>query len=208
MNLARFVAFAFLPVLLSAQDPALTPLDKLKVHGLRIVDPLALAGSAAGAEIQLLRKSVPEWGQGAAGYGKQYASVHGYIAAQNLFAFGLDSVLHEDPRFHYSVRKGFWPRTRDAAAQTFITRTDSGGRSFNYWRFGSNYGAGLISTLWYPDRLNGIGAGVSRGSIGLGYDTIANVLHEFWPEIRRTVFRRKASAAKTADPITPSTTLK
>jgi len=124
------------------------------------------------------------------GYGRRYASSLANNALRNSIGFALDTTLRQDPRFFRSEKMGFLPRLGDAVIQTLVTRKDGSGKTFATWRVGSAYGAGIISNAWRPDRINGVGDGFVRGSVNLGIDTLKNVYHEFWPDIKRKVFKR------------------
>ena len=104
-------------------------------------------------------------------------------------AFGLDSALREDPRYFRSARKGLFRRIADAARGTVMTRTDTGGETVSAWRFGSAYGAAILSNLWYPDRLDTARLGFIQGSVRMGFDLITNLSTEFWPDIRKKLRR-------------------
>jgi len=163
---------------------------KLGYHINRSVGPLALFGDAAYAAILQEADSPTEWGQGGRGYGKRLVSTAACSGMHSALAFGLDSTLHEDPRYFRSDRSGFWRRTGHAFRGTVLTRTDGGGETFSIWRFGSAYGAAYLSNQWYPGRLNTVRLGFAQGSLQIGFDLVSNVASEFWPDIRRVVLRR------------------
>ena len=170
-----------------------TPLSasaKIETRFGHLVDPLTFVWSAAGAGIGQWRDSPPEWGQGAAGLARRFAASEGYKLTQNSLAIGFDTVLRLDPRFHPSHETGIWPRVRSAVGQTFFAYKDSGGRMFNYSEICSSYGAGLIANSWFPAHSNGGMNALERGTISLSLNTASNVAKEFWPDIRRKVFRR------------------
>ena len=100
-------------------------------------------------------------------------------------AFGLDSALHEDPRYFRSAGGSFWHRAGHAFRGTILTRTDHGTETFSIWRFGSAYGAAYLSNQWYPGRLNTVALGFAEGSLQLGFDLASNLTSEFWPDIKR-----------------------
>lgn len=159
--------------------------DKFKLHVDRIVTPTAWLGAGLAAASGQLGNDPIEWGQGMAGYARRYGSSVGDTAARNMLAFGLDSALRQDPRFFRSKQTGFWPRAKDAMLQTLITRTDSGGRTFATWRFGSAYGAHLVSYSWRPDSVRTVGRVFTGGSTTLASDTVSNLFREFWPDIKK-----------------------
>jgi hypothetical protein len=103
----------------------------------------------------------------------------------------LDSTLHEDPRYFRSGSGSFLRRAGHAFRGTILTHTDHGTETLSFWRFGSAYGAAYLSNQWYPARLNTVGLGFSEGSLRLGFDLASNLASEFWPDIKRMVFRRK-----------------
>ena len=165
--------------------------SKLRFHGESVYSPLSLAGSAAYAGILQGIGTPEEWGQGGGAYGKRVASTVGYTAIYGVLAFGLDSTMHQDPRYFRSRSTGFWRRTGHALRGTILTRKDDGGETLSTWRLGSAYGAAFLSNQWYPDRLNTVGLGVAQGSLRLGLDFAANLASEFWPDLKRNLVRRK-----------------
>jgi hypothetical protein len=131
-----------------------------------------------------------EWGQGGAQYGKRVASAGGATAIRNLFAFTLDSVFREDPRYHRAGHGAVISRIGHAAREIVITRSDSGRERFATWRFGSAVGASCLSNVWYPDRLNTFSSGMQQGAATIGLDLLGNIASEFWPDIKWSIFRR------------------
>lgn len=165
--------------------------SKLRFHAESVYSPWSIAGSAAYAGILQADTAPTEWGQGAGAYGKRVVSTVGYTAVYGALAFGLDSTLHQDPRYFRSRSTGFWRRTGHALRSTILTRTDRGGETLSTWRLGSAYGAAFLSNQWYPDRLNTVRLGVAQGSLRLGLDFVANLGSEFWPDFKRKILRRK-----------------
>jgi hypothetical protein len=174
---------------------ALSVQQKLSFHVQNSFSPLALAGSAAYAGILQEADTPTEWGQGSSGYGKRFASTMACSALHSALAFGLDTTLHQDPRYFRSTQTGFWRRTGHAFRGTIVTRTDKGGETLSTWRIGSAYGAAFISNQWYPGRLNTVALGFAEGTLQLGFDLANNLGSEFWPDIKRKMFHRKSRMA-------------
>jgi hypothetical protein len=169
------------------------PLDvtgKLEYHVKCAVGPGAILGDAAYAAVLQADNAPLEWKQGGEAFGKRVASIMAWSGVHNALAFGLDSTLHQDPRYYRAGGTGFWRRSAHALRGTLLTRTDSGGETLSTWRIGSAYGSAVISNLWYPDRLNTARLGFIEGSVTLGFDLMGNLGKEFWPDVKRKVLHR------------------
>jgi hypothetical protein len=189
LSFAVLTAIPF-PALSQTEEP-LDLTGKLYLHVKRTFGPTALAGDAAYAAILQKANAPLEWKQGGEAYGKRFGSVVAWSGIHNALAFGLDSTLHQDPRYFRSHGTGFWRRSAHALRGTILTRTDSGGETLSTWRIGSDYGSAFLSNMWYPDRLNTARLGFIQGSVTLGFDLAGNLASEFWPDIRRKVLHRK-----------------
>jgi hypothetical protein len=155
------------------------------------IGPLALLGDAAYAGILQGIGTPAEWGQGGSGYGKRLGSTMACSGMRGALAFGLDSALHEDPRYFRSGGDGFWRRAKHALRGTVLTHTDRGTEALSLWRFGSAYGSAYLSNQWYPGRLNTVGLGFAQGSLTMGFDLARNLASEFGPDLKRKLLRRK-----------------
>jgi hypothetical protein len=165
--------------------------EKLRLHALSVYSPMSLAESAVYAGYLQDRDIPREWGQGGGAYAERVASAMGYSVIHGVLAFGLDSTLHQDPRYFRSTGTGFWRRSAHALRGTILTRTDRGGETLATWRLGSAYGAAFLSNQWYPDRLNTARMGVLQGSLHLGFECATNLAAEFWPDVHRKLLHRK-----------------
>ena len=186
------IVSAMVPVSLFGQTPELLGVTgKLHYHAKSAYGPLAIVGTAAYAAVLQEATAPTEWGQGGGAYGRRVASTLAWSGIHSTLAFGLDSTLHQDPRYFRSRDTGFWQRSAHVLRGTILTRTDAGRETFSTWRFGSAYGAAYVSNQWYPDRVNTVRLAFIQGSVTLGFDLLGNVGSEFWPDIKRKVLRRK-----------------
>jgi hypothetical protein len=119
---------------LAQQFTALDVIDKLNYHLKQSGGPAALVGDAVYAGILQAADTPTEWGQGGSGYGKRFGSTAACSGIHSALAFGLDSTLHEDPRYFRSAGGGFWRRTGHAFRGTILTRTDKGTETLSIWR--------------------------------------------------------------------------
>jgi hypothetical protein len=192
MTTLSVVLLCAVPIAAIAQPPdAFDRKSKLRLHAESVYSPWSMAVSAVYAGILQEIGKPEEWGQGAGAYGKRFASTVGCSGIHAVLAFGLDSTLHQDPRYFRSRSTGFWRRTAHALRGTILTRTDRGGETLSTWRLGSAYGTAFLSNQWYPDRLNTLRLGALQGSLRLGFDFASNLGAEFLPDLKRKILHRK-----------------
>lgn len=191
--------FWILPNFLSIENvdnlPRLTPAQKFKAVGRGLIDPFefVLIGVAAG--LNQATNSIPQYGQGAEGYGKRYATAYADNAVENFMANAvLPSLLHQDPRYYELGHGGFLHRTAHAIGRLFVTRTDSGGTQFNYSEvMGAGIAAAISTYSYHPAGNRGIGTVMSVWGSQMGWDSATYMLKEFWPDLRRRHERKTAS---------------
>ena len=156
-----------------------TPRQRFNRYLKSTVGPERLLRSAASAGIAQWRDSPEEWGQGAQGYGKRFASRMGQNAIRQTVTYGLDMALELDTGFQRSKRQGFFPRLKDALAQNVTSRNRSGDRVVSIPRFAGIYTGSIIATeTWYPDRYS-YKDGLRRGTTSVLTGFGINVLREF-----------------------------
>jgi hypothetical protein len=192
------------PLLLPAQSPVnlpaqvgstetAQPFSVGKKFNYRVVQSFgarALGGALMGAAIGQATNTPSEWGQGFSGYATRYASSVGGNLTRQTMSFGLEAVLHQDPRYFPSKEKGFKARLKNVLLQTLVARTDSGGEQFAYARVGSAFANGQLVNAWQPASNNSFTNGLVRGCITLGADAGYNFLQEFVPFLRPRSFRK------------------
>jgi hypothetical protein len=177
----------FLTLENAAQVPPLTTKQKFTVVTRSSFDYIQVSWYAFLAGISQAENSEPGYGQGAAGYGKRFgaAAADGTIETYWTSAI-LPSVFHQDPRFFQSGKGGFWRRTGYAMSRIVVTRSDSGSSQFNVSEvFGSAIAAGISTYSYHPHADKTLSNTASVWGSQIGYDTVAIVLKEFWPDIRR-----------------------
>jgi len=136
--------------------------------------------------------SVPELGRGWAGYGRYYWRTYADGVSGAFFTEAIvPSITHEDPRYYTLGHGGFFRRTGYALSRVFVTKTDSGGRSFNWSEVvGNGLEAGL-SNAYYPPSERGPTQTARSWGTQMESAALNNIFKEFWPDIRRKLFRRK-----------------
>jgi hypothetical protein len=123
------------------------------------------------------------------GYARRYGHKLLNRVVENTIGFGVAAAFKQDPRYFYSGQQGAWRRLKYAVVNTFVTRTDSGGRTVSLWRFAGNYGGQFVANTWRPERIATTREAFERGTLSVGFDVGANIFKEFWPDIRKKLRR-------------------
>jgi hypothetical protein len=172
--------------------PPLAPGQKFRLFVKGTLDPFQFVTVGIGAGVAQADNDFPEYGQGAAGYGKRYGAGLADAVSGGLFsAFLYPVMLRQDPRY---FRSGEGPVTRrmiHALGQEFVCRTDSGTKTFNFSKVLGALTASGISNAYYPPDDRGFGATMNRTGVAMVNGSVGGLLDEFWPDIRRKVFRKK-----------------
>lgn len=168
----------------------LTAEEKVKLALRNSFGPRAFANRLLLAGINQWQDHPEEWGQGWDGYGKRFASRMGRLVARNAVQTSVDVALGTDPRYDRCDCAGFKSRIGHAWRRVLIARKDNGGEMIGVSRLAGAYVTPMITDQWYPDRLNTWSHKLESGTWFLGWRGVNNTIKEFWPEIKRTVFRR------------------
>jgi hypothetical protein len=146
-----------------------------------VTGPKAFLFTGVRAGLNHWRDEPPEWGQGAAGYGRRYGSAYEQLAVRQGLLLSSALILHEDNRYFASGEQGFGRRLRYAISSAFLARHDDGSRHLSLSEIGSTAGAAFISRAWQPPSTNTAG----DGAISFGFSMAArvgfNTVREFLP---------------------------
>lgn len=114
--------------------------------------PIAAAGVTAG--INQFTNSPPEWGQGAAGFGKRFGSDFGIAAIATTAHYGLAEAFREDTLYYHCECSGLFPRLGHAVISTMTGRHgEDGHRAFSFSALAAPYAGSMVAVYaWYPDR--------------------------------------------------------
>ena len=148
------------------------------------------AGILAGQSMAL--NSYPELRHGVAGYGRYYWRAFADQASGSFFTEAIVPALtHEDPRYYTLGYGGFFRRAGYALSRVVVTKTDSGGRSFNYSEIVGNGMEAGLANFYYPPEERGLRNTAVNWATQLEAASLNNLIREFWPDIRRKVLRQK-----------------
>jgi hypothetical protein len=189
--------FGVLPNYRTVENPNLPPAPlstkgKFKLALEDSFDPYAYVIAGAFAGYAQLKDDPKSWGvKGWAPFAKRYAASFADQTSENFMTESVVPwLLKEDPRYFRLGTGGFFKRTGYAVSRIWVTRTDSGGRTFNFSEIvGAGASAG-ISNIYYPQENWTLSANMSRWGIMVGEDTFFNLLKEYWPDIRLKMFKK------------------
>jgi len=134
----------------------------------------------------------PSFGQGLKGYSRRFGTALADQVIGNMMTESImPSLLHEDPRyFRIGKKRGsVLFRTGYALSRIFVTRTDSGGRRFNFSEWTGNAVGVAISNAYYPDTRTA-SDNAERLGIACATDAFSQVMKEFWPDVKHWMFHR------------------
>jgi hypothetical protein len=178
--------------------PPLVPKEKFHLFVKSAFDPaqFALVGLQSG--ISQAQDSFPEYGQGAAGYGKRYGAAFADQVSSGFFSNYFYPVLFKDDPRYFRLGKGStMHRIGYALAQEVVCHTDAGRRSFGWSNTLGALSAGGMSNLYYPENERGFALTMSRAGIAMLYGSLGGLADEFYPDLDRKFIHRHAKTDKT-----------
>jgi hypothetical protein len=140
----------------------------------------------------MVLNSDPELGRGIAGYKRYYWRTFTDGVSGTFFTEAIvPAITHEDPRYYTMGQGGLFRRTGYAISRAFVTKTDSGGTSFNFSEVvGNGLEAGL-STAYYPPQERGLNQTALNFGTQMESAVLNHIFQEFWPDIRKKILRQK-----------------
>jgi len=176
----------------SKELPPLTTGQKFRLATAAVFDWAAYPFNGGLAAIAQAKNDPKEWGQGWGAYGKRFgASFADNSIGTYMTTAAFPSLLKEDPRYYQLGKGGFRRRAYHAVNRLFVTRTDSGSERFNYSESVGNAVAAAISNAYHVPSDRTAARNASTFGFLILYDGLSNELKEFWPDIRRKVFRKQ-----------------
>lgn len=134
----------------------------------------------------------PEFGHGAAGYGRYYWHTFVDGVSGTYFTEAIVPwITHQDPRYYTMGHGGFFRRTGYALSRVVLTKTDSGRTTFNWSELGGNALEAGLANLYYPPQERGGHQTAVNWGDQIESAALNNIAKEFWPDVRRILFHKK-----------------
>jgi hypothetical protein len=180
-----------------AEPPApkpITPAQRVEWVIDSTVRPTSVLGNAIGAAIGTGLNTPAQLGTHWSGFERRYVDSMTTAALSNGIEAGLGSVWGEDPRYEVAPPgTSFGHRVLHAAKWTFYARNADGGIRPAYARFIAVPTANAISNSWRPEGDQGFLNFGERAAFGFAGHFGGNCWVEFWPDVKKKIFRRDSS---------------
>jgi len=187
--------FGVLPNYRTAEEStpfhALTSAQKFHIAFEDSFDWPVIPTAAAFAGLYQLEKQNPSFGQGLKGYAQRFGTAYGDQMIGNFMTEAIVPTLtHEDPRYFRRGEGSFGSRAWYSITRIVVSKNDAGKEAFNISEWGGNAAAVAISNAYYPDTRT-VSDNVQRLLIACGTDAFSDVLKEFWPDVKKKLFKKK-----------------
>jgi len=191
--------FKVIPDYQTVQDTShpvapLSPAQKWNLGWKEAADPFNIASAAMTAAFSQHDNQTPRYGEGWPNYGRRFGAAVADFGSQSFLSAGVfATLLHQDPRyFRKGPGTGVLGRAWYSVTRLVVCRNDAGRPVFNASNF-LGMGVGIAaSNLYYPSasRTGTVMAGRIETSLFGG--VTGNLLSEFWPDLQRRFFHKKA----------------
>jgi len=147
---------------------------------------------AALSGVDQAENSIPEFHQGAAGYGRYYWHVFADQVDEDYETeFVFPTLLRQDSRYYTLGRGGFPRRFVYAFSRIVITRNDAGNTTFNSAEVVGAGAAAGVSDLYYPSQERTWTKTGQRWLVNVSLDGATYAIQEFWPDLNSRFFHQK-----------------
>src|ERR1043166_8687340 len=143
------------------------------------------------AGIGTARNKPEEYGPHWDGFAKRYGMRFSGIAASNTIEAGLGALWGEDPRYVRNPLLPFRKRIGNVFLLSFAARNREGKLMPAYARYVAIPGNNFLSNTWRVSSEATTNQALARTGYGVLSEVAGNAWAEFWPDVKRIVFRRK-----------------
>jgi hypothetical protein len=165
--------------------------ERLRWLAVSTVGPASLGVGVLSAGWSTAFNNPPEYGTHWDGFGKRYGIRLSGVGTGNAIEAGLGAVLGEDPRYFRAEQdETFGGRLKHITKLTFLAPRQDGRLGPAYARHAGNVGNNVLSNTWRVGSQTSVDDTAIRIVLGVGGRMAGNAFAEFWPDVRRRVFRR------------------
>lgn len=165
--------------------------EKFQLFLRRSYSPRTFESTGIDALKDTIRNDNPEYERRFMGLGQHYGVDLGTSETEVFFEqFLMPSILRQDPRYFRNPSLPFTKRAIYSLSRVFVTHADSGHETFNASRMIGGAAAQSLADLYVPGQEQGLHPIVKRVTFDLARDAVFNLVHEFWPDVRRKFLHR------------------
>jgi len=152
--------------------------------------PESLLVGTLSAGIGTGRDNPEEYGPHWDGFAKRYGMRFTGIATSNTIEAGLGAIWGEDPRYVRNQNLPFKKRIGNVFLLSFAARNRQGKLMPAYARYIAIPGNNFLSNTWRVSSESTTSAALTRTGYGLLAEIASNAWSEFWPDVKRMVFKK------------------
>jgi len=152
--------------------------------------PESLLVGTLSAGIGTGRDNPEEYGPHWDGFAKRYGMRFTGIATSNTIEAGLVAIWGEDPRYVRNQNLPFKKRIGNVFLLSFAARNRQGKLMPAYARYIAIPGNNFLSNTWRVSSESTTSAALTRTGYGLLAEIASNAWSEFWPDVKRMVFKK------------------
>jgi hypothetical protein len=143
------------------------------------------------AGIGTARDRPDEYGPHWDGFAKRYGMRFTGVAASHTIEAGLGAIWGEDPRYVRNQNLPFTHRLGNVFLFSFAARNRQGKLMPAYSRYIAIPGNNFLSNTWRVSSEADTSSALTRSAYGVLAEVSSNAWNEFWPDIKRKVFKRQ-----------------
>lgn len=161
------------------------------------IGPKSLGTGIFLAAIATAQNRPREYGPHWDGLGKRYGMRLVGVATGRSMEASLGSLWGENPRYLRSEGHALKSRFRHIVVSTFSAPREDGHYTPAYARLIAVPGSNFLSNTWRPDSTATTADAGKRIALAFVGRMAGNVFAEFWPDLKKRVFKRKGSQSAT-----------
>ena len=171
---------------------AITNQERAKWFVVSTAGPISLMASGPLSSAWGTAFNAPkEYGSHWDGFGKRYGMRLTGISTSNAIEAGFGAVWGEDPRYFRVPDRSFGSRVKYVITSTFTAPGPDGRWRPAYARYAAVVGNNFLSNTWRERSESGSSDAALRCLTGFAAHMAGSAFTEFWPDVKRKVFRRK-----------------
>jgi hypothetical protein len=168
-----------------------TAADRGKWFVVSTVGPVSLLGAGPlSAAWGTMLNSPESYGRTWEGFGKRYGVRLTGVAVSNATEAALGALWDEDPRYYASPNRNFKGRVGHVFKMTFMARRSDGSLMPAYGRYVATVGNNILTNAWRPNDENDLNSALSRTAYGFLGRLGSNAFAEFWPTVKKKLFKK------------------